>query len=448
MIIDFRCLARADPQQAAKLRDSAADVVIQHAEMAVGEVWRQLAQGGFSPAPGEIGVLQATAALKNLPSDHRNRLVSHPSFRYCLRALQRLTGDGATMDDQIKFLRSFSTVIWTELALANVAPFLIRAVLDDSGILRAGSRRRSIDFGADRACASCCIHNADSGVRVEFDDGLVVHMPLDELVNPSHPIDQATIEEHGYRVEHVRPFCGGHLSSAPRDAWLMVRMTGTNQRHDGTQFFGSDAQAYDVDADRPDIDEALNLVRRYWPEQFEELPYFTQVLVPIRASPTKHRYTAFSVSSRQGAIYVSPGPSSAVVEMILHENAHVKLREIQEIVPLLIHPFAVEPRFSVPWRPDLRPVPGIFEGMFVFSHVAEFAVRRAEAEPDSPEAARIREIGPWLERALEVICHAELTPSGVQFVGAMHEWISEILRRRKQLPAVVFRRLGNTTSAV
>ena len=41
-----------------------------------------------------------------------------------------------------------------------------------------------------------------------------------------------------------------------------------------------------------------------------------------------------------------------MVEMLLHENAHVKLRQIQVLDSLLEDQWDGNMRFAVPWRPD------------------------------------------------------------------------------------------------
>ena len=143
--------------------------------------------------------------------------------------------------------------------------------------------------------------------------------------------------------------------------------------------------------------------------------------------------SAFTVSSRQGAIFIGDGSPDELVEMILHENAHVKLRQIQILDTLLADPLNEEVRASVPWRPDPRPMPGIFEGLFVFAHVAEYHRRRANNAHCPASQKRVGRLTRDLEHAASALAkHAVLTPRGQLFLGAMCAWVDELATSKEQ----------------
>ena len=56
-------------------------------------------------------------------------------------------------------------------------------------------------------------------------------------------------------------------------------------------------------------------------------------------------HRAFTVSSRQGAIYIGQAPVDTTIEMLIHENAHVKLRQIQALDPLYRTPWTSRREF-------------------------------------------------------------------------------------------------------
>jgi uncharacterized protein len=114
--------------------------------------------------------------------------------------------------------------------------------------------------------------------------------------------------------------------------------------------------------------------------------------------------------------------------MFRHENAHIKLRQIQVLDPLLQDPWDESVRFNVPWRPDPRPMPGILEGLFVFSHVAEYELREWQRGINNSDKLPSRLS--HLKQALQLVeKNAKLTTAGTWFVAQMQEWIASIGKR-------------------
>ena len=152
-----------------------------------------------------------------------------------------------------------------------------------------------------------------------------------------------------------------------------------------------------------------------------------RTIVPLKADHTA--YSAFTVLSRQGAVFVGDAPPPDLAEMLLHETAHVKLRQMQLLDSVLTDPFDESFKVSVPWRPDPRPLPGVLEGVLCFCHVAEFQVRRlSRGVDDLQPSTRDRLI--HLRRAYQVICdHAQLTEGGLAVLEALGMWIDDLERR-------------------
>lgn len=78
-------------------------------------------------------------------------------------------------------------------------------------------------------------------------------------------------------------------------------------------------------------------------------------------------------------------------------------------------------RFTVGWRPDPRPVPGIVQGLFAHVGISEILSARldGEAADESLREKSFRYSG-WCRSAGEMLIREKaLTPLGERFVGAL-----------------------------
>lgn len=167
------------------------------------------------------------------------------------------------------------------------------------------------------------------------------------------------------------------------------------------------------------IAAAAEMVRRALPDLYADWLHTLRVVVP-RLPPTGWRMEGFSLSSMQGAIWVHPCDELTVLESLVHENSHVKLRYVEDSVPLL-HTAQTEQRFRVGWRSDARPLVGIFEGVYVHIHCARALARVIEAgvlATDLRDRATLRSRA-LLEQARDGLKllrkHARVTAAGQGF---------------------------------
>lgn len=394
------------------------------------EVLRAGIEGTLGAGPGIVPELSdsfaALRALQEFPSDRLLRIVLHPSYRYWLQAVRR-TSTGSDPSLFVSFVRRLPDFVWAEQAALGVLTRPWNVVTDERGGLRCPSLGRFIEFGPSHANQVVEIAPADGLVGARCQDGMIVRIPPEDLVE--HQIDDpATLEEHGYYVDIFPRVAEGRVEVSSREPWLRLKFTGTHQRTNGTQFFGTSDDLYEENPTIEPIDGALDLLREYWPEAFEDFTRFTRVIVPIYSRPDA--YLAFTVSSRQGAIYIGAAPLESTIEMLIHENAHVKLRQVQALDTLLSDPLDESIRVSVPWRPDPRPLPGVFEGLYVFAHIAEFQWRRyrMSGAPSSAQrfAQLVRDLG-QAEGALQA--GARLTDSGVRFFEGLSGWVRSLRDR-------------------
>lgn len=153
---------------------------------------------------------------------------------------------------------------------------------------------------------------------------------------------------------------------------LKVHLSGTNERETGVLHRAVDWQGYLDEWDIKAFYAPYELMAYVWPEEFADQLEILKVVVPMTLPADmqkRKQYLAFTLSSCQGAIFVTPAHPVTMLEMLLHEKAHVKQRYVEEVWPLL-EPEQTPQRFAVPWRPDPRPISGIFEGINVFLQVA------------------------------------------------------------------------------
>lgn len=167
------------------------------------------------------------------------------------------------------------------------------------------------------------------------------------------------------------------------------------------------------------IDTAA-LLAEAWPERHAELAHSVCVLVQ-RSAPVGWEVEGFTVSSHQGACWIFSDTPVNAYESLIHEQGHVKLRHIEEAIPILL-PDQPPEHFHVSWREDPRPVVGITEGVFVHLQVCEaldralakglFAGSEASFARERADDLRteVAEAIPILER------HARFTRDGERFL--------------------------------
>ena len=117
------------------------------------------------------------------------------------------------------------------------------------------------------------------------------------------------------------------------------------------------------------LNRASELISKVWPEEFQDWKTNLQVIVPYKP-PKNWKVGGFTISTYQGACWICNGNSIEVLENIVHEQSHIKLRYIEEEYKILEENQPTN-LFRVGWRSDLRPIIGIVEGVYVNLHVIE-----------------------------------------------------------------------------
>ncbi|WAP54246.1 HEXXH motif domain-containing protein [Streptomyces sp. S465] len=143
----------------------------------------------------------------------------------------------------------------------------------------------------------------------------------------------------------------------------------------------------------------------------------------------------FSASSPEAYGCVLLGGATdalALATALVHEAQHIKLSALMDLVPLIEH--GLEEVHYAPWRLDPRPLRGLLQGVYAFLGVTGFwqdRMRRAEAGPARSIAAfefalRRAQTSAGLRTLLS---HAQLTPTGREFLHRLQERLAEWLVR-------------------
>jgi len=361
-------------------------------------------------------ILQFAFLIRSSTAEKTRKFLLHPTTQYWLAAMRRVSG---TVDTQFRIpIVQQVASLGLQLGVSAGAEHQWKIVLDLEGGLRAPIFDRHIEFGRSRANETVnVIHNRKS-ISFRFADGLNIELPIEDyagVISMPLPI----IDKDKFSVFSYRLLSSKNTQLQRRDEWLRPHWTGTNERNTGTHFFGACADQYPEKFVTAPYEEAFDLIHSASSEISEDVTAFTPVLVPRTTGPDKK--IGFTVLSRQGAMFLDPDSPEVMAENIVHENAHVKLRYMQLVDPILedFYDLHEDQRYSVPWRPDPRPLPGILEGAYVFSNVLEH--RRNAALPDFSVPELERDI----EGALDILTkHGRFTEQGSIFFKDLVSWSS------------------------
>jgi HEXXH motif-containing protein len=142
---------------------------------------------------------------------------------------------------------------------------------------------------------------------------------------------------------------------------------------------------------------------------------------------TEQVQNSFSISGLKGVVFLSLCQSCArLAERIIHEYGHSQLYALAELDPLTLP--NRDRVYCSPWRPDARPINGLFHALYVFENVAHFlqllaATGNGTSETDVAE--RLAFLNLQLCVAIGQIERSGLTGCGREIVnliiGSMNE---------------------------
>ncbi|MFC9503088.1 aKG-HExxH-type peptide beta-hydroxylase [Streptomyces sp. NPDC057002] len=174
--------------------------------------------------------------------------------------------------------------------------------------------------------------------------------------------------------------------------------------------------------------EACDILRSHHPVTYAELAAGPRTLVPLDSSGS------FSGSSAEafGSMALSrPRTGRGLALSIAHELQHSKFAAVLHLFDLF-EPGGGE-RYYAPWRPDPRPLLGLFHGAYAHLGVTDFWNRRRAVEQDPGELARAEaQFVRWRTGAREatevLLASGRLTPLGQRFARTMLETLDGLCR--------------------
>jgi uncharacterized protein len=158
-------------------------------------------------------------------------------------------------------------------------------------------------------------------------------------------------------------------------------------------------------------------IQRAVPGQVPGLRAGLRAVTPLRADPSGRLHSATSRHAF-GAVGAVAADVDAFAVLLVHEFQHVKLGAVLDLCDLTDPGY--QPRLTVPWRPDPRPVEGVLQG--TYAHLAIADIWRSRAGADA--AGHFRRYHDWTARATDaLLATGALTTDGERFVRRMRETV-------------------------
>lgn len=119
------------------------------------------------------------------------------------------------------------------------------------------------------------------------------------------------------------------------------------------------------------LEESMAWIAQANAKLYEEIVNWTTAFVPVVSKSVEvHLSATFHQSPSIMALSWTPD-STVMSEAIVHEYHHQKLNALMDVTDLMAGAYG-EAIYYSPWRPDPRPLSGIYHGAFVFQAVLEY----------------------------------------------------------------------------
>ena len=132
------------------------------------------------------------------------------------------------------------------------------------------------------------------------------------------------------------------------------------------KFIGSEE---DYDIENKAINDAINILKIYNRDYYDKAACLIEEIIVCGKLDGGFMRSSTSVKCFGCVINtpLSSGNIGQYIEDIVHESAHLELYLVQLDDPLVLND--KEARYSAPFRPDSRPMYGIYHAMYVLGHI-------------------------------------------------------------------------------
>jgi uncharacterized protein len=346
-----------------------------------------------------------------------DRTLGHPYTRvWAVRYLNTLQHGGAVDTGLIGHLGSLAAAAALHAGADAKLPLIFPGrgiAVPTFGFLRTAeyTGEAVIEISGD---GTADVHTDHDTYRLRF-PGAGPLSPLDASTPPADPRWQAA-----YRME----------SDLRHGAGLLIEDTDPYRACHGPT---SDRLPPD-EADRwsEELHGALAFIDAHLPAYAPGLRSGLTTVVPmVPAGNGAHR----SAAARHafGAVGAArPGDPALLALLLVHEFQHVKLGAVLDLYDLF-DTSDTSARYYAPWRPDPRPLEGLYQGTYAHIAVTEFwRVRRRQLDGPARDEAETQ-FARWRQHTAdaveELLACTSLTPLGERFARAMGEtvapWLAE-----------------------
>jgi HEXXH motif-containing protein len=161
------------------------------------------------------------------------------------------------------------------------------------------------------------------------------------------------------------------------------------------------------------LERGVGFLAEHWPAAIEDVRTWLRGVIAITA-PGTHVYSASAAALPLIVKLTARTDESPplLAETLVHETAHGKLESLWDMAPLLANDDA-ESGYHHPWRPDPRPLRGVFLAAHAFGNVMLLyrnAVERGWAEGDAPHEVLCAQVTTALGTLEQ---HATFTTTGL-----------------------------------
>nr|WP_159651146.1 HEXXH motif-containing putative peptide modification protein [Vibrio atypicus] len=186
------------------------------------------------------------------------------------------------------------------------------------------------------------------------------------------------------------------------------------------------------------------LIKQHCPSIANDIDQYISIIIP-RGEPKGWTIHGYTISSYQGACWITDHSIIKNIETLAHEMGHIKLRYLEELIPIF-ESNNNDIRFPVPWRSDERPLIGIFEGVYVHTIAATalyFVSQSPSLDTATLQKSHIRtlELISDVRYGLDILLkHSKVTSIGAIFYQWIEQQCSELeLEVHKHSPSYKYR---------
>lgn len=186
------------------------------------------------------------------------------------------------------------------------------------------------------------------------------------------------------------------------------------------------------------IRTSLGIITLADPSRAARLTSLIRYYFPITTPDPATTHNSFSVVQMVGVIFLSEAYSDIrLVEAMVHEYHHNELYAVMEGTKVI--DAGLDELYYSPWRPDARPLYGLFHALHVFSGVVDFYLHALSVDALREHHDTFRDrcvhICWQLKTGLAQIRPERLTAVGMEVIESLHEELRSFEKAIGSLPA-------------